>query len=151
MLRQVSKPPVLARLQLPEKMAGIWNPCRYKVMYGGRGSGKSWGVAATLLVKAATQTLRILCAREIQESMRDSVHRLLADTITRLNMGYFFKVLDNEIRGANGSLFIFSGLRAHTVESIRSYEGVDIVWVENREARKIWKKLTFSSIPGLFS
>ncbi|MBO7411532.1 MAG: PBSX family phage terminase large subunit [Ottowia sp.] len=147
MLRPPSKPPVLARLQLPEKMAGIWNPCRYKVMDGGRGSGKSWGVAQVLTAVSAEQPKRILCGREIQRSIRDSVHRLLADTIQRLNVGYFFTVLDNEIRGINGSLFIFTGLQTHTIDSIKSYEGVDIVWLE--EAHSVSKRSWEVLIPTI--
>ena len=69
----------LARLQLPEKLAPLFEPRRYKVMHGGRGGGKSWSVAAVLLALAADRPLRILCAREVQKSMRDSVHRLLRD------------------------------------------------------------------------
>ena len=121
---------VVARLQLPEKLEGIWTPHRYKVLYGGRGSAKSWSVASVLLAKAANEPLRILCAREIQKSMRDSVHRLLRDTIDRLNLGFFFQVLETEIRGANGSLFLFSGLQTQTIDSLKSFEGADIVWVE---------------------
>lgn len=136
--------PPHARLQLPEKMADIWLPCRYKVMYGGRGGGKSWSVASVLLVMAAEKPLRILCAREIQKSMRDSVHRLLKDAIVRLGLESFFEVLDTEIRGANGSLFLFGGLQSHTVDSIKSFEGVDIVWVEEAHSvsKKSWDVLT---------
>lgn len=125
-------------LQIPEKLRGIWRPSRYKVMYGGRGSGKSWTVAAVLLVMATQRPLRVLCAREVQKSMRDSVHRLLKDTIERLGLSLFFEAMDAEIRGANGSLFLFSGLQQHTIDSIKSFEGVDIVWIE--EAHSVSKK-----------
>lgn len=134
-------------LQLPAKLADIWAPRRYKVMHGGRGGGKSWAVAAVLLTMAAQRPLRILCAREVQKSMRDSVHRLLKDTIVRLGVESFFEVLDTEIRGANGSLFLFSGLQSHTVDSIKSFEGVDIVWVE--EAHGVSKKSWDVLIPTI--
>ncbi len=134
-------------LQLPAKLADIWAPRRYKVMHGGRGGGKSWAVAAVLLTMAAQRPLRILCAREVQKSMRDSVHRLLKDTIVRLGLESFFEVLDTEIRGANGSLFLFSGLQSHTVDSIKSFEGVDIVWVE--EAHGVSKKSWDVLIPTI--
>ena len=117
-------------LTLPEKLQPLYEPRRYKVMHGGRGGGKSHGVAQVLLDLAARTPLRILCAREIQKSMRDSVHRLLKDYIVKLGLTAFYEVLDNEIRGLNGSLFLFSGLQSHTVDSIKSFEGVDIVWVE---------------------
>ncbi len=125
-------------VQIPAKLAGLYEPRRYKVMHGGRGGGKSHGVAEVLLEMAARNPLRILCAREIQKSMRDSVHRLLKDKVIKLGMQGFFEVLDNEIRGRNGSLFLFSGLQSHTVDSIKSFEGVDIVWVE--EAHGVSKK-----------
>ncbi|SFP39334.1 phage terminase large subunit [Geopseudomonas sagittaria] len=135
------------RLQLTAKLAPLFQPRRYKVMHGGRGGGKSWAVAAVLLVMAADRPLRILCAREVQKSMRDSVHRLLKDTIVRLGLEAFFEVLDSEIRGANGSLFLFSGLQSHTVDSIKSFEGVDIVWVE--EAHGVSKKSWDVLIPTI--
>lgn len=141
----MSKPrsDVIARVQLPAALEGIWQPRRYKVLYGGRGSAKSWSVAAVLLAKAAAQPLRILCAREIQKSMRDSVHRLLRDTVERLNLAWFFDVLETEIRGKNGSVFLFTGLQTHTVDSIKSYEGIDIVWVEEAHcvSRRSWDVL----------
>ena len=134
-------------LDLPRKLDPIWQPKRYKVMHGGRGGGKSWAAAAVLLVLAGQVPLRILCAREVQKSMRDSVHRLLKDTISRLGLDGFYEVLDTEIRGANGSLFLFTGLQSHTVDSIKSYEGVDIVWVE--EAHGVSKKSWDVLIPTI--
>ena len=71
--------PPFARLQLPEKLAPLFEPRRYKVLHGGRGGGKSWSVAAVLLAMAADRPLRILCAREIQKSIKQSVHQLLKD------------------------------------------------------------------------
>ena len=133
-----------AKLQLPEKLAPIFEPRRYKVMHGGRGGGKSWSVAGVLLTIGADRALRILCAREIQKSMKDSVHRLLKDQIIKLGLESFYEVLDTEIRGANGTLFLFSGLQSHTVDSIKSFEGVDIVWVEEAHgvSKKSWDVLT---------
>lgn len=136
-----------SRLQLPTKLSGLFQPKRYKVMHGGRGGGKSWAVAAALLVLAADRPLRILCAREVQKSMRDSVHRLLKDTIVRLGIESFFEVLDAEIRGLNGSLILFSGLQSHTVDSIKSFEGADIVWAE--EAHGISKRSWDVLIPTI--
>ena len=135
---------IALHLTLPEKLAPLYEPRRYKVMHGGRGGGKSHGVAQVLLETGSRQPLRILCAREIQKSMRDSVHRLLKDYIIKLGLTSFYEVLDNEIRGANGTLFLFSGLQSHTVDSIKSFEGVDIVWVEEAHgvSKKSWDVLT---------
>lgn len=131
-------------IKIPEKLEGLYQPRRYKVLYGGRGGGKSHSVAQVLLDMASRQKLRILCAREVQKSMRDSVHRLLKDKISALGLGGFFEVYDTEIRGQNGSIFLFSGLQSHTVDSIKSFEGVDIVWVEEAHgvSKKSWDVLT---------
>lgn len=103
----------------------------------------SWGVARALLVQAAETPLRVLCAREVQRSLRDSVHRLLCDQIKALGLEAFYDPLDNEIRGRNGSLFVFSGLATHTIDSIKSFEGVDRVWVEEAQgvSGKSWTTL----------
>lgn len=114
---------------IPEKLSFLFRPSRYKVIYGGRGSGKSVGAADALLIRATQEPLRILCARELQSSIRDSVHRLLADEIQRLGMDGFYRVQQADIRGLNGSEFIFKGLR-HNVSEIRSTQGVNICWVE---------------------
>lgn len=131
-------------LTLPFKLAPLYEAIRYKVMHGGRGGGKSHGVAQVLLDMGARKPLRILCAREIQKSMRDSVHRLLKDYIIKLGLTEFYEVLDTEIRGLNGTLFLFTGLQSHTVDSIKSFEGVDIVWVEEAHgvSKKSWDVLT---------
>lgn len=145
-MNAVAEPPKNV-LQLPQKLAPLWAPKRYKVMHGGRGGGKSWSVAGVLLLMAAHKPLRILCTREVQKSIKDSVHRLLTDQIARLGLTGFFEVLDTEIRGINGSLFLFAGLSSHTVDSIKSFEGCDIVWVE--EAHGVSKKSWDVLIPTI--
>lgn len=127
----------------PRKLQPLFDSCRYKVMYGGRGGAKSWGVARALIIQAAQTPLRILCAREVQKSMKDSVHRLLKDQIEAMGYSHFFDVLDTEIRGKNGSVFLFAGLQSHTVNSIKSFEGVDKVWVEEGHgvSKKSWDTL----------
>ena len=122
----------------PRKLTFLFEPARYKVAHGGRGSGKSWAFARALILMSAKKPLRILCGREVQKSIKDSVHRLLNDQIQALGLGASFDVLESEIRGKNGSLFLFAGLSQHTVESIKSFEGVDICWLE--EAQVITKR-----------
>lgn len=131
------------KLQLPSKLNGLFKPKRYKVMFGGRGGGKSHGVAAALLALGAKKPMRILCAREVQKSMRDSVHRLLKDKVIQLGLEHFYEITDFEIRGQNGTLIVFSGLQSHTVDSIKSFEGIDIVWVEEGHSvsKKSWDVL----------
>lgn len=123
--------------QFPKKLQFLFKPSRYKVLYGGRGSSKSWSIARALLLQGADKKLRILCTREVQKSIKDSVHKLLGDQITELGLDGKYKVLDTEIRGRNGTEFIFTGLSNQTKDSIKSYEGVDIVWAE--EAQTISK------------
>jgi phage terminase large subunit len=129
---------VKLNVQMPEWAGGLFEPHRYKVIHGGRGSGKSWAVARALLTLAVSRPLRILCTREVQDSIRDSVHRLLSDQIQALGLGAHYEVTRDEIRGRNGSLFVFSGLAQQTVESIKSFEGIDIAWCE--EAQSISKR-----------
>ena len=122
-------------IQIPEKLGFLFQPYRYKVAHGGRGSGKSWGFARALLVLAAQTKLRVLCTREVQKSIKDSVHKLLSDQIESMGLGSVYTVEQARIYNALGSEFIFAGLSDQTAESIKSYEGVDIVWVE--EARNV--------------
>jgi phage terminase large subunit len=113
-------------------------PARYKVAYGGRGSGKSWGVARLLLDFGTRSRLRVLCAREIMRTISESVHQLLRDQIGELGLSEFYSVTDNAIRGANGTEFYFAGLRSQDAHKLKSYEGVDICWVE--EAQVVSKR-----------
>lgn len=112
-------------------------------MYGGRGGGKSFAVAIALLILGSQRPLRILCTREIQKSIRDSVFRLLCDQIKAMQMEWFYTITDSEIRGKNGTLFIFSGLQQHTVDQLKSFEGCDMVWVEEAHSvsQKSWDVL----------
>jgi len=110
----------------------LFSPARTKVAYGGRGSTKSWTFARALLALAGSKKLRILCAREFQNSITESVHRLLKEQIDAMGIGWFFTVQQNSIFGLNGSEFIFSGIR-NNPQKIKSTEGIDIVWVEEAE------------------
>jgi phage terminase large subunit len=131
----------------PKKLQFLFDPYRYKVAYGGRGSGKSWSMARALLLQASNKPLRILCAREIQRSIKQSVHTLLNDQIQALGLGPLYEVLESEIRSRSGSSFSFTGLATNTVESIKSFEGCDIVWVE--EAQTVSKKSWDILIPTI--
>lgn len=115
--------------QFPEKLAFLFEPSRYKVLHGGRGGAKSWGVARALLLKGAQKKLRWLCAREFQNSIKDSVHRLLSDQVLELGLQDFYEIQKNAILGKNGTEFGFEGLH-HNITNIRSWEGADGAWVE---------------------
>jgi len=114
---------------MPQALAGLMKPARYKVTYGGRGGGKSFTIASWLDIYGVKRPIRVLCAREYQVSIRDSVHRLLADRIAALGLSQFYTVTQTSIIGTNGTEFIFKGLH-HNAQEIKSMEGVDICWVE---------------------
>jgi len=114
----------------PEKLGVLFEPHRYKVVFGGRGGGRSWGCARALLLKAIITPIRVLCAREIQKSIRDSVHKLLSDQIQHLGISPMFEIQEAVIKVRNGGEFTFSGLSTQTIESIKSMEGIDYVWAE---------------------
>jgi len=128
--------------QFPAKLRFLFQPSRYKIAYGGRGAAKSWGFARALLIQGAQRPIRVLCAREIQKSIKESVHQLLGDQIDALGLAGHYDVLADEIRGANGTKFTFAGLR-HNVGNIPSKEGLDIVWVEEAQSvsKHSWEKL----------
>lgn len=120
--------------QTPAAFVDLDKPYAFKVFYGGRGGAKSWQFAEELLFQGMERPLRIMCARELQNSIDDSVHKLLNDTIKRFGLEFFYQVLNTEIRGKNGTEFIFKGLR-HNPDAAKSMEGIDILWVE--EAQRV--------------
>ena len=131
--------PIAIKAEFPEKLAPLFEPHPFKTLFGGRDGVKSWSIARALLLIGAnpgmlwpgrTQGPRILCARETMDSIRESVHQLLSDQIALLGLDRFYTVLQSEIRGLNGTEFVFAGLRKQTVSSIKSYESLDICWVE---------------------
>ena len=122
------------RIKVPPAFKGLSvKGKRYKVYYGGRGSGKSWACARVLLARGFERPIRILCAREIQKSISDSVHKLLSEQLEEMGLGGFYDITRDAIRGQNGTEFIFKGLRANPQE-IKSMEGIDICWVEEAQA-----------------
>lgn len=122
----------IAQAEFPAKLSILFESARYKVLYGGRGGAKSWGIARALLIIGARKTTRILCAREFQTSIRESVHKLLCDQIIAMGLIDFYEITQNAIRGKNGTEFSFVGLK-NNVSNIKSYEGCDIVWVEEAQ------------------
>jgi len=137
----------MPKLQIPEKLEPIFTPNRYKVLWGGRGSAKSWTVAAALVQQATIRPIRVLCARETQKSIQESVHRLIKDTIDRLGVSELFEVQETRILGKNGSDFAFAGIRQQSVANLKSFEGVDICWVE--EAQVVTKRSWDVLIPTI--
>lgn len=137
----------MADIKFPDKLQCLFRPRRYKVLYGGRGGAKSWAIARALLLIGAGKPLRVLCAREFQKSIVDSVHKLLKDQIVEMGLEAYYEPQVNRIIGragttAEGTEFSFIGLRSNA-HAIKSYEGVDVCWVE--EAANVsgtsWKLL----------
>lgn len=124
----------MSRLDVPAVFEPLLAPARYKGCYGGRGSGKSHFFAGLGVAMMATRAgFRIVCVREVQNSIKDSVKQLLEDKIGDLGLSSLFTITDQEIRGKNGSLVIFRGLQNHTAASIKSLEGFDVAWVEEAQ------------------
>ncbi|WP_158780609.1 PBSX family phage terminase large subunit [Pantoea sp. BAV 3049] len=105
---------------------------RWRWTYGGRGGGKSVEIARALVLLGAIEPMIILCAREFQNSINDSVLALLEAEIHNLGLGHFYKVKNNEIEGRNGTRFTFKGLR-NNIQSIKSMHGIRICWVEEAQ------------------
>ena len=128
--------------QFPVKMASLFDKARYKVYYGGRGAGKSHSAAKALLILGAKSQIRVLCAREYQTSIKDSVHKLLCDQIELMGLHGFYEITQSSIRAKNGTEFAFVGLK-NNVANVKSYEGVDYCWVEEAQtvSRHSWNTL----------
>ncbi len=122
--------------EFPEKLQCLFRPKRYKVMYGGRGAGRSWGVARALLLIGQTRPIHVLCARELQNSIDESVHKTLSSQIPLLGLDNFYDIQKDKIYGKNGTEFVFVGIK-NNPNKVRSYEGIDYCWVE--EANKVSK------------
>lgn len=105
---------------------------RNRVLYGGRGGTKSFAFADRAVTLGAVNKLRFLMTREIQNSIKDSVFRLLCDRIYELGIEPYYDIKRESIKSAAGSEFIFKGLR-HNITEIKSTEGIDICWIEEAE------------------
>lgn len=120
---------------------------RYKVAYGGRGSGKSWAFAEMAIEVARRAKTTIVCVRELQLSISDSVHKLISNTIDRLGYTNEFDILKSSIihRGT-GTNFVFFGIK-NDPKKMKSLEGAGICWVE--EAESITKDMWETLIPTI--
>lgn len=111
---------------------------RYKFYYGGRGGGKSYAFADSILMIGRQRKVFVACLREIQDSIKDSVYKLLSDRISHYELNDY-RVFEDRIDNiVTGTRIIFKGLRDQDPQKIKSLEGVDIAWIE--EAQTITKK-----------
>ncbi len=128
--------------QLTSWAQPLLEPARYKCLWGGRGSGKSFAIADTLLIIGLTRPIRVLCAREFQVSIKESVHALLKERISALGLESYYRVTKDAIAGNNGSSFIFKGVRLN-VQSIKSMAGITHLWLEEGQTISVdsWRVL----------
>lgn len=137
-------------VEIPAAFQFLFDPplgeLRYRGAYGGRGGAKSWNFARALLIHGAQRPLRILCGREYQASIRESVHHLLAAQIDQMGLAALYEVQQSGIFGTNGTEFLFKGFK-RDVAQIKSTEAVDILWVE--EAQSVSKESWDTLIPTI--
>ena len=123
-----------AQIDIPDAFIELVQPSRpwrHYCYHGGRSSAKSTTVGSVLDAFGTNAKKRILCCREVQNSIAESVHKLLADQIIKYKLPGW-EITRETIRNRNGSEFIFKGLRGNA-QSIKSLEGIDICWVEEAQ------------------
>lgn len=123
-------------IKTPKWAERLLSPARYKGIFGGRGSGKSWERAEALIEAfIINQNTRAVCIREIQKTLNQSVKRLLEIKIEQLGVGRYFDIQESVIKAKYGDgQIIFQGMQNHTADSIKSLEGYDIAWVEEAQS-----------------
>lgn len=122
-------------IDVPQPFQELFAPTRqwrHILYHGGRSSGKSTTVAIYLVTLATSKPVRVLCCREVQRSIKESVHRLLKDCIEKYNLPGW-TITEETLRNRNGSEFIFKGLHGND-QDVKSTEGVDICWVEEAQS-----------------
>lgn len=137
------------KTQLPSAFRPLFNSdYLYYVFYGGRGSGKTENIAQSLIILSLTATLRILCIRESQNSISESVKATLEKWIGLLDLHQHFTITKASIVSKTGSEFIFAGMRSHNAVNVKSISDINITWIEEAEAfsKKSWQLLVPSVI-----
>lgn len=125
------------RIKTAEVFEPLLKPARYKGAYGGRGSAKSHFFAGLALEDAIAEPCDIVCIREVQRTLNQSVKKLLENKIQQHNIGPYFdvqdkRILTSPITGGSG-VIVFEGMQNHTADSIKSLEGYKRAWVEEAQ------------------
>jgi len=123
----------ILRIEVPRKLKPLLYPRRYKGAYGGRGGAKSHFFAEQIILACYRGSKRVVCIREVQNSIKDSVKQLLCDKIAKFGLQQYFNVLEAEIKGPNGSFIVFKGMQSYNADNIKSLEAFDIAWVEEAQ------------------
>lgn len=130
--------------EIPAAYEFLYEKARYKVAYGGRGKAASWSFARVLVYRVLVEQHRVMCTRDVQNSIEESVYQLLVDQIQSLGYAKFFDITKTHIRSKlSGSVIFFRGLNDKTVDNAKSMEGVTIVWCAeaHKMGKKSWKVL----------
>ena len=118
---------------VPPTLLPLLDVARYKGAHGGRGGGKSHFFASFIIAKCLVGKTRIVCVREVQNSIKESVRQLLVDKIKESGLDHLFDIQRDQITHENGSLIIFKGMQTYNAANIKSLEGYDICWVEEAQ------------------
>lgn len=122
------------RIETARAFEPLLHPKRFKGVKGGRGSGKSHFCAEAVVEECLLQPgTRLVCIREMQKSLKDSSKELIERKIEKLGVSSKFEVLKTEIRAPGDGTILFTGMRDHTAESIKSLEGCRIAWVDEAQ------------------
>lgn len=132
------------KVRVADKLAPLLEPKKFKVIFGGRGSGKSMTVADLLLIKVM-QGEKVGCMREMMNSIDDSVHALMCEEVERLQLPGF-TIQNNAIYHTSGGEIKYKGV-ARNPESVKSMHGFNVFWVE--EAATLSKKSIDLLVPTL--
>jgi phage terminase large subunit len=124
----------ILEIETPRVFKPLLAPSRYKGAHGGRGSGKSHFFAELVVEDSISQKTDIVCVREVQESLKQSVKKLIEIKIEEMGLGHRFDVQEDQIKTDLGGVIIFQGMKNHTAESIKSLEGFDRAWVEEAQS-----------------
>jgi phage terminase large subunit len=132
----------MLKIDLPHKFEFLFKPKRFKIAYGGRGGAKTVSFSKALAIIAANSKTKVLCLREFQNSIDDSVHSSLKDEIELLGLTDRFKITNTQIEGYNGSSFKYAAL-ARNLSSIKSKHKFNVAWIEEAEtiSQKSWDTL----------
>ena len=147
---------LVARIELPDWARGLFEPRRYKVIYGGRAGGKTYAMARALLLIGMQRSVRIASVREVWTSIRESTYQVFVDAIYLYGLNYrieegvvkgFYNIKKRWIEGANGTYIFFMGLSDRTHANIRGLENVNFLWYD--EAQQMQSKTAESLYPSV--
>lgn len=131
-MNALSKLPLgVHRPRLNPVLREFWHkPARTRVLYGGRAASKSWDAAGFAVIVACRCKAKILCTRQFQNRIEESVYTLIKNRIYEFGLRDQFLIHRDRItHRRTGSEFVFYGLNRH-IDEIKSMEGIDICWIE---------------------